>query len=162
MEFRGIHQRRLSENYNGQPLAFEKAVNVMGYVIKGLALFTVVLVIGRWGMFRKAGKKGWHSLVPFLNVYEEYSLCWNGWFGVIADLCTVAFFATGMLSAPAVLHWSVLLVNIGLGIPEGLTLAKAFGQSKAVGVLLAIPVVKDFAKMILGVSKAKYQFADAA
>ena len=108
-------------------------------------------------MFRKAGKKGWHSLVPFLNAFDEYALCWNGWLGGVADLCTVAFIAIGMLSAPAVLHWGMLLVNVGLGIPEGLKLAKAFGQGKVVGVLMAIPVVKDVVKMILGVSKAKVQ-----
>ena len=44
-----------------------------------------------------------------------------------------------------------------LGIPESIKLAKAFGKSTFVGVLMAIPGIKEISRLILGVSKAKYQ-----
>ena len=34
-----------------------------------LAVIAVILlVIGRWRLFRKAGKPGWHSIIPILSM----------------------------------------------------------------------------------------------
>ena len=38
----------------------------------------VLVVIGDWKLFEKAGKKGWHSIIPILNIYDEYDICWKG------------------------------------------------------------------------------------
>ena len=51
-----------------------------------------------------------------------------------------------------------LFVSIGtLSLYPQLQLAKAFGKSTFVGVLMAIPGIKEISRLILGVSKAKYQ-----
>ena len=155
----------LSADYSGESLSFEKAVSFTQYIIYALVFVTVntlALAIGRWGMLRKAGKKGWHSLIPFLNVWNEYALCWKGWIGLAADLSWIAFFALAYSGVPTVVRYGLLLLSFVIGIPEGFRLAKVYGQGKAVGFLLAIPGLKDIVKMILGVSKAKYRLACAA
>ena len=50
--------------------------------IFGLAWY-VLQVIGDWKLFKKAGKKGWHSIMPILNIYDEYELCWKGSKGIL-------------------------------------------------------------------------------
>ena len=146
----------LSANYDGKPLETEKAVSILPYLLGYVVLSSLLLVIGRWGLFRKAGKPGWHSLIPLLNTYKEYALCWNGWFGLIGELCFLASLWTNSLGLPAVVHYLLMAVPIALGIPESLKLAKAFGQGKLVAVLLMIPGIKEIGRFILGISKAKY------
>ena len=164
-EFEGKVNNFLSADYNGQALPFEKAVGLSQYIFYILVSVTfcaLVLVVGRWGMLRKAGKQSWRSLIPFLNAYEEYSLCWNGWLGVAADLCLVAYFVTGFAGVPGVIRYAALAVSLVISVLEGFKLAKAFGRGKGAGVLFDIPVVRSFARMILGVSKARYQPVKAA
>ena len=114
-------------------------------------------MIGRWGILRKASKKGWHSLIPLLNVYKEYSICWNGWLGVLADLCIPVGLICNMVKLPSVIYHILIVVSLLISIPESLKLAKAFGKGKFVGVLLAVPVLKELGRFILGVGRAKYQ-----
>ena len=153
----------LSADYNGESLSFEKAVSFTQYIIYALifvAVNTLALAIGRWGMLRKAGKKGWHSLIPFLNVFQEYSVCWKGWIGLLAEVCGKGAFAFSMAGLPVV-YYALLGAGFLIGIPEGLKLAKAFGKGKVFGVLLALPFFKDICRFILGVSRAEYHGPEA-
>ena len=55
-------------------------------IVGMLAIFFiwyVLLVIGYWKLFEKAGKPGWHSIIPILNTYDQYDMCWSGIFGII-------------------------------------------------------------------------------
>ena len=103
-EFEGKANTFLSADYDGKPLASEKAVNLMPYLLIFLVVSKLLLLIGRWCLLRKAGRPGWHALIPFLNSYKEYALCWNGWFGVLAELCFICahiFNTTGTAAIPA-------------------------------------------------------------
>ena len=151
----------LSANYDGKPLASEKAVSLMPYILLFLLVSNLLLLIGRWCLLHKAGRPGWHALIPFLNSYKEYAICWNGWFGVLADLCVVGAYSFNASGTAAIPHYALLAVSILLGIPESLKLAKAFGQGKLVAVLLMIPGLKEIGRFVLGVSKAKYVGADS-
>ena len=146
----------LSPDYDGKPLALERASSPLPYLLGWMLIGSVLTLIGRWGIFRKAGKKGWHSLIPFLNVFQEYSVCWKGWIGLLAEVCSKGAFAFSMAGLPVV-YYVLLGAGFLIGIPEGLKLAKAFGKGKVFGVLLALPVFKDICRFILGVSKAEYQ-----
>ena len=64
----------LSPDYDGKPLKTEKAVSITLYLYGWILISGLLMIVGRWGILRKAGKKGWHSLIPLLNVYKEYSL----------------------------------------------------------------------------------------
>ena len=147
----------LSADYNGKPLKTEQAVNYMRYIEIAIPVAALVLVIGRWGLFRKAGKKGWHSLIPLLNAYDEYSMVWKGWIGILATLCFPLGVLCNIVGLPDFIAPILYAVGFVLGIPESIKLAKAFGKSTFVGVLMAIPGIKEISRLILGVSKAKYQ-----
>lgn len=47
--------------------------------------FIVLYVIGRWKLFKKAGKNGWEAIIPFYNdwVYVEISGLNSWWFFII-------------------------------------------------------------------------------
>lgn len=115
------------------------------------------MLIGRWGILRKAGKKGWHSLIPYLNIYQEYSTCWIGWLGIAAALCSNLGFVSNMLGLPVIVYFVLTGVKYLLYIPESLKLAKAFGKGTVFGILLVLPVFNQIGRFILGVSKAEYR-----
>ena len=79
----------LSPDYDGTPIETPKQLDISLLIYLSLAWFPIsfiLRVIGRWGIFRKSGKKGWFSLIPFFSVYQEYSLAWMGWIGIIVSL----------------------------------------------------------------------------
>ena len=41
-----------------------------------LALY-VITVIAYWQIFKKAGEKGWKSLIPLYNSYIMYKISWK-------------------------------------------------------------------------------------
>lgn len=147
----------LSPDYDGKPLETEKAVDYSLYFLLWIVLGGLLSLIGRWRMFRKAGKPGWNSLIPFLNTYREFSLCWNGWFGIIADLCIVAGVINNLAGLPAVIYYVLVAVSLFFSILEGFKLAGVFGKGKVFGLLLILPVFRDIGRFILGVTKAEYR-----
>lgn len=151
----------LSADYHGDTLKTEKAFSISKYIYAGLLIGGLMLVIGRWGILRKAGKKGWHSLIPFLNSYKEYSTVWNGWFGVLAALCLPVAMACNIAKLPSFIAPVLYALSLLLSILESLRLAKAFGKGKVFGVLLGLPVIREIGRLILGLSKAKFQAPDA-
>lgn len=157
-EFEGKVSTFLSPDYDGKPLASEEAVSFTPYFMGASVLGILLLIVGRWLLFRKAGKKGWHSLIPFLNSFEEYSLCWNGWLGVLADVIAVA----GFWIITPVPHYLLMGAGLALGIVESVRLAKAFGKSTVLGVLMGLPVIRGIGRIVLGASKAAYTGAAKA
>lgn len=159
-DFEGKVNTFLSADYNGKPLTSEVAHSITPYLLGLLALSAfggLFLIIGRWCLLRKAGKPGWHSLIPFLSTYKEYSICWNGWLGLLAELCTVAFLASSVLGLESAVRYALPVAGFLISIPESLKLAQSFGKGRFVGVLLCIPGLRKLGRFILGVSKAKYQ-----
>ena len=149
----------LSDSYDGKPLPSEIAHSYLPQILIGILAVTLLLVIGRWCLFRKAGKPGWHSLIPFLSSYQEYDIGWKGGIGLLASLLPIASGALGLFTNNS--NWT-FLVTVVLGITyivlrlvESLKLAKAFGKGVVVGILLML--FQSLGRFILGVSKAKYQ-----
>ena len=149
----------LSADYDGTPLEAEEAFNILPYLLGVFVLNTVLLIIGRWGILRKAGKKGWHSLIPFFGTFTEYSVCWTGLFGVLADLCRTLSFAASMAGLPAFIDPALRAAGFLIGLLEGLKLAKAFGKGRVFGILTALPVIGQICRLILGLGRAEYRAA---
>lgn len=43
-------------------------------------IFSVLSIVALWQIFKKAGKPGWASIVPFYNLYVLFEITWgNGW-----------------------------------------------------------------------------------
>ena len=151
----------LSPDYTGTTLKAEKAFNLIGWLVRGILVGSLGTLIGRWGIFRKAGKKGWHSLIPVLNTCKEYALVWNVGFGLLAALGIPLGLLSNLIKLPYFVAYILYSVGFVLGIPEGLRLAKAFGKGKVFGVLLAFPVFKQIGRMILGLGRAKFRAPEA-
>lgn len=95
----------------------------------------VVVVVGVWKVFEKAGKPGWAAIIPIYNLI------------VLLEI------------AGKPLWWIVLflipLVNLVAAILVGIAVAKCFGKGTGFGVGLALLGCIFFP--ILGFGDAKYQ-----
>lgn len=124
-----------------------------------LIIWWVLQIVGNWKIFEKAGKPGWHSIIPFLNTYDEYDLCWNGGFGLLYLLALVV---ANSVSAEAAQESGMLMAVVGvssvvaliLQIIESNKLAKSFG--KGLGYTIFLIFFDRIARIILGFSDAKY------
>lgn len=96
--------------------------------------FTVVILVGMWKVYVKAGKPGWACIVPFYNSYCLFDMTFgNGW------LFLLTF---------------VPCVNFVMAILAYVKLAKAFGKGGGYAVgLIFLPVI--FIPM-LGFGDAQY------
>lgn len=58
----------------------------------------VLIVIGWWKIFTKAGEAGWKSLIPFYNGYTISKICWETkyfWFTILASVAGGIFSGIG-------------------------------------------------------------------
>jgi hypothetical protein len=95
----------------------------------------VVVIVGMWKTYAKAGQPGWGSIIPIYNVYL---------------LCRIA-------GRPG--WWVILLlipiVNIVITIIVSLEVARAFGKGAGFGIgLMLLPIIFY---PILGFGDAQYQ-----
>ncbi len=142
----------LKEDYDGNPIGTEDSSMLQNVVIGAVVLLTVLLVIGRWGIFRKAGIPGWHSLIPGLSIYQEYGCCWNGWLGIVVFLIGAAeLFLLDNESVRYIVGALVILIRLA----ESLKLSKAFGKGWAAAVLLLI--FNEPGRFVLGLSRTPYR-----
>jgi hypothetical protein len=104
------------------------------FLLFGLIIF-IVIVVGMWKVFVKAGKPGWMAIIPFLNM----------------------FILTTEIAGKEIL-WFLLLfvpcVNIVAVILIAIDVAKAFGKGPGFGIGLAfLPIIFY---PILGFGDARY------
>ena len=95
----------------------------------------VISIVATWKIFTKAGKPGWHSIIPFLNMYDLVQMSgYNGW------LFLLMF---------------VPIANIVIMILMYIGLAKKFGKSGwfAVGLILLTFIFE----CILAFGSAEYE-----
>ena len=119
-------------------------------------VYYVLQVIGDWMLFKKAGKKGWHSIIPILNIYDEYDICWKGSRGILFLILTVvldvglAVQETPFLIAALIAAvWALLLE-----IKQSFKLARSFGHGFGYGLFLLI--FDRLGRIILGLGKSEY------
>ena len=102
-------------------------------VIVGLAC-VVLGVVALFKIFAKAGKPGWHAIIPILNLYDLYEICWG----------------KGILFLLMLIPGVNVVVNIILYIK----MARAFGQSTGFAIgLIFLPFIFQ---LILGFGTAQY------
>lgn len=101
----------------------------------------LVLIIAIWRVFQKAGRPGWHSIIPILSTYDLVKIGgFSGWL-------TLLFF--------------VPFVNFIVYIVVALGVAKNFGKSGVFG-FLGLVVFSLIGWLILGFGKAQYVGAKPA
>jgi Ca2+/Na+ antiporter len=96
----------------------------------------VVMIIGGWKVFEKAGQPGWAVLVPFYNAYILLKIAGRpGWWLIL---------------------YLIPLVNIVIGLIVSIDIAKAFGQSAVFGVVLLF-LLCGIGFLVLGFGNYRYQ-----
>ena len=119
----------------GSILAIIGTVWIFGLIIG------IIMIIAMWKVFTKAGKPGWHSLIPFLNNYTLGEIAGiKGWMALVAPF--------------------IPLANLAFSIYLVYCLAKVFGKGTgfAVGLFFFNPIFMA----ILGFSGASYLGAGAS
>ena len=131
----------------------------MATIVVSTIIWYVLVIIGDWKIFEKAGKPGWHSLIPFLNMYDEYDLCWNGSMGVVYMVCLfiTAFLSTGeeLSGIKAVICFVTAIVTLVLRIIQSNKLAKAFGHG--IGFTICLILFERISRVVLGLGNSQYQ-----
>jgi hypothetical protein len=98
-------------------------------------VFLLVLIIGLWKVFEKAGQPGWACIVPIYNIYILMKIVGKpGWWVVL---------------------YFIPFVNFVIGIIVAISLAKAFGRSAAFGVFLLF-FLSIIGYLILGFGNDRY------
>ena len=69
----------------------------------------VCVIIGMWKCFIKAGKPGWHAVVPFLNIYTLFEIAWTKKTGIaviVLEAAGIFFYIIGgiMVGVSAYTH----------------------------------------------------------
>lgn len=84
-------------NYDAQALNQISPVMWVVYII-----IAVLGIVAMWKIFTKAGKPGWHAIIPFLNMYDLAEISgYNGWmflllFIPIVNIVMIILFMLGL------------------------------------------------------------------
>ena len=154
----------ISPDYNGQALDNEVAFSITPIILLGLPFIWLLAIISRWVILHKAGRHGWYSLIPFLSSYQEYDICWKGWVGIVTIIDVILVLVVNMLqnnnifadgALPTIIRVALGCCFLALTLIQSIKLAKAFGKGKGVGIVLWF--TSFLGRLVLGITKAKYQ-----
>jgi hypothetical protein len=125
----------LQNDFPGGAAAAGGVFAMMGTMMLFMLAIAVVVIIGFWKVFEKAGQPGWAAIVPIYN----------------------AIILLKIIGRPA---WWVLLmmipfVNIVILLMVSLDVAKAFGQSQVFGIVLLF-LLGGIGYLVLGFGSARY------
>lgn len=148
----------LSPDYDGSALPTEEARSYLPHIFAMIVGSIVLLVVGRWRLFAKAGTPGWYSLIPVLSTCKEFSLGWKSGFGILSILCQIGSVAVLFLTSHA--NWEILcsvvllIAYLVIRLLESVKLAKAFGKGIGTGILLTFFQV--LGRFGLSMTKSEY------
>lgn len=126
-------------------MLFQSGSNLLG-LFSGMALLfwlavIVVVVVGGWKMFEKAGQPGWAIIIPIYNAYILLKIAGRpGWW---------------------LLLYFIPLVNFVVAIIVAIDIAKSFGQGAAFGFFLLF-LFCGIGYLVLGFGNYRYQGPAAA
>ena len=121
-------------------------------------VWLILQIIADWRIFSKADVAGWKSIIPILNTYVEYDICWSGFFGLLFLVTSFvfSFLSTGE-GAPM---WKTIvacicgIVALILHFMQSIKLSKAFGHGIGLGLVLFF--LGPIGRLILGFGRSKY------
>lgn len=151
-----------------------------GTILIASLIFAVLVIIGQWKIFEKAGEKGWKSLIPIYGQYILFKIIGaKTWFWVF--LCATIICSIMMTANTPAVNWygtqaeveaELNLVDWNQYIPflvglvitcfiaiimeilVAIKLSKAFGKGAAY--IIGLIFVPEIVLLVLGFGKAKY------
>lgn len=138
-----------------------------------IIIFSVLLIIGWWKIFKKAGEKGWKALIPIYNFYIAMKIVgmqkwfWISLLLIAVDGCTRAIsnyspnISDGILrldygSHPvaSIILAVIFIVMITVEVTYAIRTAKAFGRG--LGFTIGLVLFPGIFTLVLGFGKSKY------
>ena len=107
----------------------------------------ILLIAAMWRIFSKAGRKGWHCLIPIYNTYVLWDIAWEGkYFFIVWGvglLSSVLINAAGRNNFTIIISAVFSVFALVMSVKMAIRLAHRFGKSTAFGVigLLLFPYV---------------------
>ena len=101
----------------------------------------LIVIIGLWKVFTKAGEPGWAAIIPIYNYYVILKIVGRPWWWLLLLL--------------------IPIVNLIVSIIVAIDLAKSFGKDAVYGVIL-LWLFSVIGFLILGYGDAQYQGPAAA
>ena len=122
-----------------------------------LGILTILTIVGMWKVFKKAGKPGWISLIPFYNIFVFLKITNKPAWWIIFWIIPI-FFDT-MFRIENSLLWGKLylasvLINLLFQIIVYISLAKKFNKGILFG--LGLTFLPFIFFLILGFDKSEY------
>lgn len=124
------------------------------------AVYYILVAVGSWKMFEKAGESGWKALIPFYNDYIRFKIAWQTKYFWIYCVLAVAsslllFYGSEMLNMMMIyIGYALLIVNIVINCVLQYDIALAYG--KGIGYALGLVLFPFLFTMIIGFGSAQY------
>ena len=90
----------------------------------------MLIVIAMWKLFEKAGKPGWHAIIPFLNIYDLFQIAWSKKIGKAVMIVSIA--GAGAMFIGAI----IMALSIGTGLTFFLDVSRLGGGALVAGFLV--------------------------
>jgi len=125
----------LQDNFPGAAAAAGGLLAMSGVMLLFMLAIMVIVILGFWKVFEKAGQPGWAAIVPLYNAYILLKIVGRpGWW---------------------LLLFMIPFVNIVIMLLVAMDMAKAFGQSQAFGIVLLF-LLGGIGYLILGFGNYRY------
>ena len=93
-------------------------ISINPVMLLPILIISLLYIISLWKLFSKVGKPGWHSIIPFLNMYDLFEISgMAGW-----------LFITTIIP----------IVGLFIGIMFYLNLAHRFGKGNGFGLFILL------------------------
>lgn len=112
-------------------------------IILVIVIFLVFYIIGRWNLFKKAGKNGWEAIIPFYNdwVYVEIAGLNYWWFFLVISNTIANFFDNGYVSSIASICSIIGLFVCNYNISKKLHKDTVFAVLMTIFPFILIPMI---------------------
>lgn len=120
--------------------------------------YVIASMVGRWLVFKKAGRTPWHSLIPFFSRYILFDISWYGWIAIvvmalelISALIEPAADGPVKLGLRSGLYLVLTLTYCFITIVMKLKLAKSFDLG--IGYAFGLIFMEDLVLLVIGLQK---------
>ena len=125
-------------------------------------VWLILQIVADWKIFSKADRPGWMSIIPILNTYVEYDICWSGLYGLLFMVASIV--ASVMSTGEGAPAWKAIIAGICaiiavvLHIMQSYKLSKSFGHG--IGMCLVLIILGPIGRIILGFGGSEYEGKD--
>lgn len=121
------------------------------------AVWYILLIVGMWKLFAKAGEPGWKSLIPAYNEYILFKISWSSTMFWAMLLCMAGGYFCLLNSYLMGLYYLGLALIITALIMKAACsykMARCFG--KGIGFTIGLWIFEPLFLIILGFGSARY------